>query len=300
MSKSLDRLSLLATFVRIAERGSISAAARDLGLSQASASRHLNELETRLGTILIERTTHHLSLTEAGEAALEEARDLLNGWLALAERFDDSSDLSGTLRVVAPIALGQRHLIDATMDWQRAFPNLQINWQLDDSELNLAETGADVWIRIGRPRDDRLVVRDLAQVERLVVDLSSVGKPGEISDPKSLEGLQAVSLSPFEGQKLPLTHQTGAKVTIRANSRLVTNNIFAALNAVKMGSGFAIMPRWLIADELSDGMLIDICPEWRAPKLTITACYLPSRRQSRALNVFLDMVQSVLNNLANV
>ena len=150
MSKSLDRLSLLATFVRIAERGSISAAARDLGLSQASASRHLNELETRLGTILIERTTHHLSLTEAGEAALEEARDLLNGWLALAERFDDSSDLSGTLRVVAPIALGQRHLIDATMDWQRAFPNLQINWQLDDSELNLAETGADVWIRIGR------------------------------------------------------------------------------------------------------------------------------------------------------
>ncbi|MEO1305484.1 MAG: LysR family transcriptional regulator [Pseudomonadota bacterium] len=63
MSKSLDRLSLLTTFVRIAERGSISAAARDLGLSQASASRHLNELETRLGTVLIERTTHNLSLT---------------------------------------------------------------------------------------------------------------------------------------------------------------------------------------------------------------------------------------------
>ncbi len=299
MSKSLDRLSLLTTFVRIAERGSISAAARGLGLSQASASRHLNELEIRLGTVLIERTTHHLSLTEAGEAALEDARDLLNGWSALAERFDDSSDLSGTLRVVAPIALGQRQLIDSTMDWQRAFPNLQINWQLDDSELNLAETGADVWIRIGRPRDDRLVVRDLVQVERLVVADSSLVKPGEVTDPKSLEGLPAVSLSPFEGQKLSLTHQTGATVTIRANSRLVTNNIFAALNAVKTGCGFAIMPRWLVAGELSNGTLIDICPEWRAQTLTITACYLPSRRQSRALNAFLDMAKNELNNLAD-
>lgn len=300
MSKSLDRLSLLTTFVRIAERGSISAAARDLGLSQASASRHLSELETRLGTVLIERTTHSLSLTEAGEATLEDARDLLNGWSALAERLEDSSDLSGTLRVVAPIALGQRHLIDATMDWQRAFPSLQINWQLDDSELNLAETGADVWIRIGRPRDDRLVVRDLAQVERLVVAHSSVVEPGEVIDPKFLEGLPAVSLSPFEGQQLPLTHQTGAAITIRANSRLVTNNIFAALNAVKAGSGFAIMPKWLVADELSNGTLIDVVPDWRAPTLTITACYLPSRRQSRALNAFLDMAQNELNNLADV
>ena len=299
MSKSLDRLSLLTTFVRIAERGSISAAARDLGLSQASASRHLNELETRLGTALIERTTHSLSLTEAGEAALEDARDLLNGWSALAERFDDSSDLSGALQVVAPIALGQRPLIDATVDWQRAFPNLQINWQLDDSELNLAETGADVWIRIGRPRDDRLVVRDLAQVERMVVAHSSVVKPGEITDPKSLEGLQAVSLSPFEGQKLPLTHRSGTAITIRANSRLITNNIFASLNAVKKGCGFAIMPRWLVADELLNGTLIDILPEWRAPTLTITACYLPSRRQSRALNAFLDMAQNELNNVVD-
>lgn len=300
MSKSLDRLSLLTTFVRIAERGSISAAARDLGLSQASASRHLNELETRLGTVLIERTTHSLSLTEAGEAALEDARDLLNGWSALAERFDDPSDLSGTLRVVAPIALGQRHLINATVYWQRAYPNLQINWQLDDSELNLAETGADVWIRIGRPRDDRLVVRDLVQVERLVVADSSLVKPDEITDPKSLEGLPAVSLSPFEGQKLPLTHQTEATVTIRANSRLITNNIFAGLNAVQKGCGFAIMPRWLVADELSDGTLIDLLPKWRAPRLTITACYLPSRRQSRTLNAFLEMAQNELNNLADV
>ncbi|MEL6826993.1 MAG: LysR family transcriptional regulator [Pseudomonadota bacterium] len=299
MSRSLDRLSLLATFVRIAERGSISAAARDLGLSQASASRHLSELETRLGTVLIERTTHSLSLTEAGDSALEEARDLLNGWSSLTERFDDSSDLSGTLRVVAPIALGQRHLIDATLDWQRANPSLQINWQLDDSELNLAETGADVWIRIGRPRDDRLVVRDLVGVERLVAAHPDLVEPVATRDPRSLEQLPAVSLLPFEGNQLPLTHKNGSIVSVRANSRFVTNNIFAALNAVKKGLGYAIIPRWLIADELKAGTLIDVLSDWRAPTLTITACYLPSRRQSRALNAFLEIAHTGLLDLVD-
>ena len=300
MSKSLDRLSLLSTFVRIAERGSITAAARDLGLSQASASRHLNELESRLNTVLIERTTHSLSLTEAGNSALEEARDLLNGWSALAERFDDSSNLSGTLHVVAPIALGQRVLIDATVDWQRAFPNLQINWQLDDSELNLAETGADVWVRIGRPRDDRLVVRDLTQVERLIVSRPDLDALGELGDARSLKSVPAVSLSPFEGERIPLTHKSGASVSIRTEGRLVTNNIFAALIAIKKGLGYGIMPKWLVADELNEGTLVDVLPEWRAPTLTITACYLPSRRQSRALNAFLDMAQNELNCLAHV
>lgn len=300
MSKSLDRLSLLATFVRIAERGSISAAARDLGLSQASASRHLSELEFRIGAVLIERTTHSLTLTEAGNAALADARDLLNGWSALSERFEVTDELTGTLRVIAPIALGQLHLIDATLDWQSDHPNLQINWQLDDAEINLAETGADVWIRIGRPRDDRLIVRKLSQVERLVVAHPALAEHGTIEEPMSLEKLPAVSLSPFEGGHLRLVKTDGASLAIDAQSRLVTNNIFAALQAARKGLGYAVMPRWLISDDLRKGELIDVLPDWRAPALTITACYLPSRRQSRALNAFLDLAESALLDLADI
>jgi len=80
MSKPLDRLTLLETFAGISDRGSISAAARDLGLSQASASRQLKELEDRLGAQLIRRTTHSIALTPAGQALLRDARELIAGW----------------------------------------------------------------------------------------------------------------------------------------------------------------------------------------------------------------------------
>ena len=86
MSKNLDRLTLLSTFARIAERGSISAAARDIGLSQASASRQLQALEEQLGVQLVQRTTHALSLTEAGRDCLADARALIDAWDALQER----------------------------------------------------------------------------------------------------------------------------------------------------------------------------------------------------------------------
>ncbi len=123
MSKSLDRLALLTTFARIAERGSISAAARDLGFSQASASRQLAELERRLGVQLIQRTTHRLALTQSGADCLSDARGLLDGWEALVERFaGEDSAVRGGLKIVAPIALGQRHLAEAALRFQQAHP----------------------------------------------------------------------------------------------------------------------------------------------------------------------------------
>ncbi|MEL6662815.1 MAG: LysR family transcriptional regulator [Pseudomonadota bacterium] len=299
MSKSLDRLSLLTTFVRIAERGSISAAAKDLGLSQASASRHLSELEARIGAVLIERTTHSLSLTEAGYAALEDARNLLNGWSALTERFEAHDELKGTLRVIAPIALGQIHMIDAVLDWQSEHPNLNINWQLDDTDINLAETGADVWIRIGQPKDDRLIVRESAQVERLVVAHPSLIADSKTIDPRSLEHVPAVSLLPFEGAQIPLASSDNVELMITAESKFVTNNIFAALHATRKGVGYAVLPKWLVAKDIQHGDLIDVLPKWRAPALTVTACYLPSRRQSRALNAFLTIAEAALANLTH-
>ena len=106
MGKTLDRLTLLETFIRIAERGSISAAASDLGLSQPSASRQLAELETRFGLQLIRRTTHSMALTAAGQALLRDAREIVSAWNSIEERHGLAGGLvKGPLRVVAPVAL---------------------------------------------------------------------------------------------------------------------------------------------------------------------------------------------------
>ncbi|MEO0887430.1 MAG: LysR family transcriptional regulator, partial [Cyanobacteria bacterium J06648_10] len=142
MSKSLDRLTLLETFIRIADAGSISAAARDLGLSQPSVSRQLAELESRFKAQLMRRTTHELSLTEAGAQLLSDARQLLDDWEALEEKHLDSGEtLRGRLRVVAPVALGQLHLIDIALQFQQQHPLISLSWQLQDDDIRFAEAG---------------------------------------------------------------------------------------------------------------------------------------------------------------
>lgn len=288
MAKSLDRLTLLSTFVRIAERGSISAAARDLGMAQASASRQLAELEQRLGVQLIQRTTHHLALTEAGRGALAEARALIIGWDALEEQYrEDEVELSGGLKIVAPVALGQIYLVEAGLEFQRSNPLVSFTWLLDDSPIKFAEIGCDLWIKIGRPSDETLVLKELANVERLVVAAPSLLGSKKNVSPGDLAEVPCAALGPFEAGAIPLTHVAGDTLQLNARVSVATNNIFCAHKAALMGIGFAVMPRWFVDGDLADGSLVDVLPDWRAPSLTITASYLPARRQTRRLRAVL-------------
>lgn len=288
MSKSLDRLTLLSTFARIAERGSISAAARDLGLSQASASRHLAELEARLGVALIRRTTHSLALTEAGHDCLSDARPLIDGWEALIDRFDEgTASLNGRLKVVAPIALGQLHLADAAFAFQQANPGVRLSWLLDDAPIRFAEIGCDLWIKIGPVPDDSLVVKSIGAVERLIVAAPSLIGGTSVLTPKDLLPLPCAAMEPFEAASIPLTHQDGAQMTLAGEAVLTTNNLFSVYRAALMGVGYAVLPKWFVAQDLRQGTLLDALPAWRAASLPIQAAYLPSPRQPRRLTAFL-------------
>ena len=195
MSKPLDRLTLLETFVRIADAGSISAAARDLGLSQPSASRQLAELESRLNTQLIRRTTPSMALPESGHELLADARQLIDGWESLEEKhLSDNSRIAGNLKVVAPVALGQLHLARIAWRFQQEHPGVTISWQLEDAPIRFSEVGCDCWVKIGPIPDETLVVRKLGAVERLLVAspalIDTHGKP---RNPRSAERLPLAS-----------------------------------------------------------------------------------------------------------
>ena len=302
MSKPLDRLTLLETFVRIADAGSISAAARDLGLSQPSASRQLAELEARLKTQLIRRTTHSLVLTDAGTDLLADARQMIDGWEALSEKHIDSDgELRGNLKVIAPIALGQLHLAGIAWRFQQAHPAVKITWQLDDEPIRFAEAGCDCWIKVGPVPDDSLVVRSLGTVERLLVAAPSlVDEHGLPRSPKAAEKLPLAELEPFEGGRIPLTNQTKREQTIRPEARLQTNNIFALKEAALMGLGMAVMPRWFVAAELERGELVDILPNWRAPSLDIHVAYLPGRHQTVRLKTFLETLREEVPAISGI
>ncbi|MDJ0919325.1 MAG: LysR family transcriptional regulator [Woeseiaceae bacterium] len=302
MSKPLDRLTLLETFVRIADAGSISAAARDLGLSQPSASRQLAELESRLKTQLIRRTTHSLVLTDAGVDLLADARQMIDGWEALSEKHLASDrHIQGSLKVVAPVALGQLHLARIAWRFQQDHPGVRVSWRLEDDPIRFAEVGCDCWIKVGPVPDETLVVRSLGAVERLLVaSRSFITQHGMPENPKAAERLPLAALEPFEGQQIPLVQGEKRTATIRPEPRMRTNNIFALKEAALMGLGMAVMPRWFVAPELKSGELIDILPTWRAPSLDVHVAYLPGRHQTLRLTTFLETLREQVLGISGI
>ncbi|MGF1516080.1 MAG: LysR family transcriptional regulator [Elainellaceae cyanobacterium] len=302
MSKSLDRLTLLQTFVRIAEAGSISAAARDLGLSQPSVSRQLAYLESQFKAQLMRRTTHTLSLTEAGAKLLVDARRLLDDWEALEEKHIASEEtLRGRLKVVAPVALGQMHLIEMAIAFQQEHSLISLSWQLEDHAIRFAEVGCDCWIKIGAVPNDALIVEPLGQVERIVVAAPALlAAHGQPKTPAAAEALPWVALDPFEGSQIPLTSGGDKSAILSPTARMTTNNIFALYRATVVGLGASVMPRWFVEQDLASQRLVNLLPQWQAPKLAINAAYFPGRHRPRRLLSFLEMLREAVPTIPGV
>ncbi|MEM7665517.1 MAG: LysR family transcriptional regulator [Pseudomonadota bacterium] len=283
MAGPSDRLTLMSTFVRITERGSISAAAVDLGITQATASRQLAALEDRLGVQLAERTTHSLTLTENGKSVLTEAHALLSQWEGLEERLSDDRDaLAGPIKLVVPIALGRSFLCDAVLEFAQRHPEITINLVLDDRPGLAAEEGYDLLVKVGRPVDDTLIVREVTTVERGPVASAQLGGDQDVSFDK-LEEMPFVSLGTFEGASIPLRNKTGEVQTVKPTPVWATNDIFALRDAIVAGRGWGILPTWLIGTELGNSTLIPLARDWIGPALPVTLSLQPSRRSIRRI-----------------
>ncbi len=302
MAQPLDRLTLLQTFVRIVDADSISAAARDLGLSQPSASRQLAQLEARLNAQLLRRTTHQLALTEAGSALLADARVLLDGWDVLEERHGTATgQVRGTLSVVAPVALGQTHLVNFVAGFQREFPEVVLNWQLNDEPIRFAEAGCDCWIRVGSVPDERLVVRRLGSVERLLVAspglLADAGTPTTAAQ---VGRLPLLALAPFDGGTITLTRPGRPATTLSPDVRVRTNNIFALKQAALADLGLAVLPTWLISKELDAGELVAVPAGYRAPSLDLHVAYQSGRHTPLRLRRFLERLAAAVPAISGI
>ena len=297
MSSPVDRLTLMSTFVRITERGSISAAAADLGMTQATASRQLSALEHRLGAQLIERTTHSLTVTETGKEVLVDARALLSRWEGLEERLSaDREALAGPIKLVVPIAMGRAFLCDAVLEFGRAHPDVSINIVLDDQPGPASEAGHDLFVKVGRPADESLIVQEIVQVERMPFASTALLREGVIAV-EDLEHLPFASLGSFEGAVIPLHHTNGRSMTIRPTPVWATNDIFALRDAVVAGRGWGILPTWLVASEIKEKRLMQLAPEWAGPALPVTIGFQPSRRSIRRIRKLADFIAERLREL---
>ncbi|ALG74668.1 LysR family transcriptional regulator [Azospirillum thiophilum] len=289
-----DRIALLETFIRIVDSGSLSAAAAQLGSTQPTISRRLQQLERLLGVRLLQRSTHRMKLTEDGARCYERAKDLLDGWQMLESDVRGADDQpSGHLRVVAPHAFGQQQLIGPLADYLRRYPRMTVEWLLHDRMPDFIAEGIDCAIRVGEIGDPSVIALRLAEVPRIAVAAPALlaGRPVP-SHPSELAELPWLALRTFYRDEVTLTHAgTGEIARFPIRPRLSTDGLQAVRNAAIEGLGAAIGSHWAMVEDLAAGRLLHLAPDWQAAALPVNLVYPPARFQPARLRRFIEVMR---------
>ncbi len=286
-----DRWQEMALFVRVAESGSLSRAARELGLSQPSVSRIVGALETRLGTILLLRTTRSISLTDAGALYLERAKFLLAEMEEAEQATRGIDSLHGVIRLAMPVLYGSRAVIPALASFLARHPNLRVEIIMSDTRQNLVTDGVDVAIRlgVGQLEDSTFGARRLALVERLVVAapayLSARGvpaNPGELARHDCI-----IQHGEFGRESWRFTHnQTVTSVNVAA--KLWINSAPGVLAAAAAGLGIALATRVMAGEELRTGQLTQLLEPYKLDPAEVYAVFPAGPRPSAKVRAIVD------------
>lgn len=276
----MDRLADIALFLRVLDLGSISAAARNLGLSTAVASKRLQRLEQELGVRLLHRTTRQLHPTPEGLALAAQGRMLVEDLDALTAGLRQSgTGIAGSLRVTAPASFGQ-YLSPLLPEFLALHPALKLSINLDDEMLDLVASGFDVAIRIGALADSTLVTRRLASNRRVLCAAPDyLHRHGAPATPAELERHACLVLVGSQGRAdmWRLIDAEGRETAVRVDGRLESNLGESLRDAAVAGLGIALHSLWHIGDDLRTGRLQIVLPDFSIADTGIYAV-MPQRR----------------------
>ena len=293
MTAALEDLSLLRSFVRIVESGSISAAARTFKVPQPTLSRHLRLLEEGCGVVLLRRDTHSMRLTEAGIHFHEDAVGILALMETAAQRLrGGQTELSGHLRLFATIDAGQFAITRLIAQFLREHPGLTADLGYSNRPSRMIEEGFDAAVVAGSITDDRVVARPAGWISRHFYAAPEVvagrGAPKVPSDLASWPwvglagrqfGLPDAIL--FEGAK-----GQGCQLEIRPV--LTCEGVTSVREALLAGLGVGVLPDWLARESVAAGRLLRILPRWQAPPLAMHVIHPADRKLPARVRAFTD------------
>lgn len=285
----MDQLQSMRVFIKVADLGSFARAAAHLDMSNAVVTRHVADLESRLGTRLMHRTTRSLSLTEAGHVYLERAKLILDE-LEDAEQLvsERTHEPVGTLRVVAPVVFGMHNLGAVLRSFTEQYPRVTPDVVLVDRYVDLVEEGFDVGIAIAETIRSASVVSRRLTTGCLVVCASPeyLEKHDVLDSPASLAHQPCVTLSTMSDDYI--FSGPDGEVKVRPKSVMVANNSEMLRQFALQGVGAAILPSYLVGEDLARGALVRLLPDYFLPPMDVNVVY-PSRRHMPAkLRAFID------------
>ncbi|MFA1284450.1 LysR family transcriptional regulator [Citrobacter telavivensis] len=302
-NERIDRVELMRTFVRIVEAGSLSAAARQLNTTQATISRRLQSLEAMLGVKLVLRTTHAMKLTDDGERGYQHAKHIIDAWLALEDGLNVTEDEPvGMLRVRAPHAFGQQQLLTPLLRFLARYPNLSVEWMLNDKTVDFLSDNIDCAVRVGAEVDPATVSVLLAEVPRSVVAAPALlAQFDTIAVPEQLSSLPWIAVNTFYQHNVSLTHQYRREpVTFPITPRLSTDSIYVARNAALAGLGVVVVSSWTVTEDIAQGRLVELVPDWQAAPLPVHLVYPWARYYPTRLRKFLELMKKVMPELTGM
>ncbi len=286
-------------FVLLARRGSITATAREMGISVSAVSRRLARLEARLGVQLLYRTTRRVSLTNEGEAYLEGAAQILSDIEALEQKVTGARETpQGLLRINSTLRFGRRYIAPTISAFKRKYPEVEVQLIQSDAPLSLVKEGIDLGIRIGAPSDNRMIMRLLVRNRRYLCAspeyLASRGEPETLEDLKAHNCIvlrqdhKAYDVWRFDDQN---DQTCSAKV----GGSLSTNDGEIALDWVLDGHGIMLRSEWDIANLVKNGRLKIVLPQFKQTA-HISAVYPERLNLSAKVRTFIDHLADSLEN----
>jgi DNA-binding transcriptional LysR family regulator len=291
----------LGFFIALAHAGSLSAAAREQGISTAAVSRRLGQMEARLGIALINRTTRRMSLTPEGEVYLDCARKVQGEIDDLEDRLWGATVApQGLLRVNATLGFGRSHIAPLISAFCRQYPQVDVQLQLSVNPPASADDSCDVCFRFGNPPDSRSIARFIARNRRLVVAAPAyLQKYGEPQTPQDLvrhncigirQGDEAFGLWRFTSVQGKGRQKTESTQSVKVRGNLTTNDGGTAVQWALEGHGILLRAEWDVQRYLQSGQLVQVLQAYSSPEADIYAVYAERHRTSVRVKALIDFV----------
>ena len=292
----MDQLTSMQVFQAVVDSGSFAHAGERLGISAPMVSKHVAQLEKRLGARLLNRSSRHQSLTEAGQRWYAQSSLALEMLDAAAQELGQHSDAPrGQLKISAPVWCATPRMAHILAGYRARYPEVLVDIHLDNHKVDLATGGYDMALRAAKEPAGHLIARPLCEVPfYLVATPAYLQRAGTPQQPPDLARHAAVVPSYVATGQMQLSQANGRSAPLHLVPALLSDDSNLSLHAVRAGMGIGMLPAWLVDADVQSGALVQVLPQWKVLTVTLYAIYTSRRYLAPKVRSFIDWLSGEL------